>query len=67
MIKKIVSTLKNVPKMSFLNRDKKAHSHNTVKKFDFDKLIEKQKHTFFEFIGKTDDTDTQEIIQTSRL
>lgn len=58
MIKKIVSTLKNVPKMSFLNRDKKAHSHNTVKKFDFNKLIEKQKHKVFEFIGKTEDTDT---------
>ena len=59
MIKKIVSTLTNVPKMSFLNRDKKTHNNKDIpKKFDFNKLIEKQKHSFFEFIGKTEDTDT---------
>lgn len=58
MIKKIVSTLKNVPKMSFLNKDKKLYKKEQSEKIDFKKIIEKQKHTFFEFIGKTDDTDT---------
>ncbi|MCB9096531.1 MAG: Flp pilus assembly complex ATPase component TadA [Arcobacter sp.] len=58
MIKKIVSTLKNVPKISFLNKDKKLHKKEKSEKIDFKKIIEKQKHSFLEFIGKTEDTDT---------
>ena len=58
MIKKIVSILTNVPKISFLNKDKKLHKKEQSEKIDLKKIIEKQKQSFFEFIGKTEDSDT---------
>ncbi|RXJ85097.1 GspE/PulE family protein [Arcobacter cloacae] len=61
MIKKIVSTLKNVPKISFLNKDKKERKliiKDVSKNIDIKKIIEKQKHSFYQFIGKEEDSDT---------
>ena len=55
MIKKIKTTLKNVPKFSFLkNKDKKTIDIN---KFDFNKLLEKQKKSINNFLGKSDNND----------
>ena len=55
MIKKIKTTLKNVPKFSFLKKkDKKTID---VNKFDFNKLIEKQKKVINNFLGKSDSSD----------
>lgn len=55
MIKKIKTTLKNVPKFSFLKKkDKKTIDIN---KFDFNKLLEKQKKSINNFLGKSDNND----------
>ena len=61
MIKKILTTLQNVPKFSFLKKGKTEHKIKKVevKKIDYMAIFEKLKHKFFEFIGKNEDVDTQ--------
>ncbi|MDY3205196.1 MAG: ATPase, T2SS/T4P/T4SS family [Arcobacter sp.] len=60
MIKKIVTTLRNTPKFPFLKRSKKKISLKKEKKsdFDFKDFFEKQKKSIYDFIGKSDDSDT---------
>jgi len=60
MIKKIVNTLKNTPTFSFLKKDKKKKFVKKVikKDFDYKAFFEKQKKSIYDFIGKTEDSDT---------
>ena len=58
MIKKILTTLQNVPKFSFLKKEQRSKKAE-VKKIDYMAIFEKQKHKFLEFIGKSEDVDTQ--------
>lgn len=58
MIKKILTTLQNVPKFSFLKKEQRSKKAE-VKKIDYMAIFEKQKHKFLEFIGKSEDIDTQ--------
>lgn len=60
MIKKIVTTLKNTPKFPFIKSEKKKNSHKKEKKkeFDFKDFFEKQKKSIYDFIGKSDDSET---------
>ena len=61
MIKKILTTFKNVPKFSFLGKGKKDNKKKRIvlKKIDYMAIFEKQKNKFLEFIGKSEDVDTQ--------
>lgn len=61
MIKKILTTLQNVPKFSFFKKEKNEQRSKKieVKKIDYMSIFEKLKHKFFEFIGKNEDVDTQ--------
>jgi general secretion pathway protein E len=60
MIKKILASLRTVPKFSFLNKNKENKNKRVqLKKIDYMAIFEKQKHKFLEFIGKSEDVDTQ--------
>ena len=61
MIKKILTTFQNVPKFSFLKKGKKENKKKRVelKKIDYMAIFEKQKNKFLEFLGKSEDIDTQ--------
>jgi general secretion pathway protein E len=60
MIKKILASLRTVPKFSFLNKSKENKNKRVqLKKIDYMAIFEKQKHKFLEFIGKSEDVDTQ--------
>ena len=61
MIKKILTSLKDVPKFSFLSKKIKDNKNKRIqlKKIDYMAIFEKQKHKFLEFIGKSEDIDTQ--------
>ncbi|MDY3201718.1 MAG: hypothetical protein RBQ84_12240, partial [Arcobacter sp.] len=60
MIKKIVTTLKNVPNFSFMKKDKKkkANKKDFLNEINFKSFFEKQKKSIYDFIGKSDDPDT---------
>ena len=61
MIKKILTKLNNIPKFSFLKKDKKSGvgKKSLEKKIDFKTIIEKQKNKVLDFFGKNEDVDTQ--------
>ena len=61
MIKKIFNKFNNIPKFSFLKKEKKDNGlkKEVLKKVDYKAIFEKQKHKFLEFFGKSDDVDTQ--------
>jgi general secretion pathway protein E len=61
MIKKILATFKNVPKFSFLKNEnnQKNKKHLISKTTDYKAIFEKQKNKFLEFLGKSEDIDTQ--------
>lgn len=61
MIKKIITKFSNIPKFSFLKKEKKDNGlkKDIFKKVDYKAIIEKQKKRFLEFIGRSDDVDTQ--------
>lgn len=61
MIKKILTTLQNVPKFSFMKKGKKENKKKRIelKKIDYMAIFEKQKNKFLEFLGKSEDVDTQ--------
>ncbi len=61
MIKKILATFKNVPKFSFLKNqnNQKNKKHLISKTTDYKAIFEKQKNKFLEFLGKSEDIDTQ--------
>ncbi len=61
MIKKILTTFQNVPKFSFMKKGKKENKKKRIelKKIDYMAIFEKQKNKFLEFLGKSEDVDTQ--------
>ena len=59
MIKKIISSFKQVPKIKFAKKiDTESKKSDFFKKIDFNSIVEKQKNSFLHFINKNDDTDT---------
>lgn len=61
MIKKILATFKNVPKFSFLKQQNQQKNKKQVisKNIDYKAIFEKQKNKVLEFLGKSEDIDTQ--------
>lgn len=61
MIKKILATFKNVPKFSFLKNENNHKSKKNLisKNIDYKAIFEKQKNKLLEFLGKSEDIDTQ--------
>ena len=61
MIKKILTTLQTVPKFSFFKKEKNEQKIKKVevKKIDYMAIFEKLKHKFLDFMGKSEDVDTQ--------
>lgn len=61
MINKIITKFNNIPQFSFLKKEKKdtGLKKKIFKKVDYKAIIEKQKKRFLEFIGRSDDVDTQ--------
>ena len=61
MINKIITKFNNIPQFSFLKKEKKdtGLKKKIFKKVDYRAIIEKQKKRFLEFIGRSDDVDTQ--------
>jgi general secretion pathway protein E len=61
MIKKILATFKNVPKFSFLKQQNQQKNKKQAisKNIDYKAIFEKQKNKVLEFLGKSEDIDTQ--------
>ncbi len=61
MIKRILARFNDIPKFSFLKKDnkEKKHKKSVAINIDYKVIFEKQKNRFLEFIGKSEDIDTQ--------